>query len=86
MFFIAVILVSGVVVGLDSYPSVSAKYGTILHAMDSIILWLFVFEILLKMCALGSRFPEFFHDGWNAFDLSFSAPAFFHLKGNLSLS
>ena len=31
MFFIAVILLSGVVVGLDSYPSVSAKYGTILH-------------------------------------------------------
>jgi voltage-gated sodium channel len=81
MFFIAVILVSGVVVGLDSYPSVSAKYGTILHAMDSIILWLFVFEILLKMCALGSRFPEFFNDGWNAFDFIIVSACFLPFEG-----
>ena len=81
MFFIAVILLSGVVVGLDSYPSVSAKYGTILHAMDSIILWLFVFEILLKMCALGSRFPEFFKDGWNAFDFIIVSACFLPFEG-----
>ena len=49
IFFIAIILLSGLVVGLDSYPSISAQYGRILNVMDSIILWLFVFEILLKM-------------------------------------
>ena len=81
MFFMLVILLSGIVVGLDSYPSVSAKYGTVLHAMDSIILWLFVFEILLKMCALGSRFSEFFKDGWNAFDFIIVSACFLPFEG-----
>jgi voltage-gated sodium channel len=81
IFFIAVILLSGVAVGLDSYPSVSDKYGTILQVMDSIILWLFVFEILLKMYALGSRFPEFFKDGWNAFDFIIVSACFLPFEG-----
>lgn len=81
MFFMAVILLSGVVVGLDSYPLISAKYGIILHAMDSIILWLFVVEIILKMCALGSRFPEFFKDGWNSFDFIIVSACFLPFEG-----
>jgi len=28
IFFIGIILLSGVIVGLDSYPKISAKYGT----------------------------------------------------------
>ena len=39
-FFIGLILLSGLVVGLDSYPKISDKYGTILHTLDSIILGL----------------------------------------------
>ena len=81
MFFMAVILLSGVVVGLDSYSLISAKYGIILHAMDSIILWLFVVEIILKMCALGSRFPEFFKDGWNSFDFIIVSACFLPFEG-----
>lgn len=68
IFFIGVILLSGLVVGLDSYPGISGKYGKILHALDSIILWLFVLEIALKMISLGNKFLKFFKDGWNTFD------------------
>ena len=67
-FFIGIILLSGLVVGLDSYPKISDKYGTILHTLDSIILGLFVFEICIKMISFGTRFHEFFRDGWNTFD------------------
>ena len=67
-FFIGIILLSGLVVGLDSYPKISDKYGTILHTLDSIILGLFVFEIGIKMISFGTRFHEFFKDGWNTFD------------------
>ena len=67
-FFIGIILLSGLVVGLDSYPKISDKYGTILHTLDSIILGLFVFEICIKMISFGIRFHEFFRDGWNTFD------------------
>ena len=55
-FFIGIILLSGLVVGLDSYPKISDKYGTILHTLDSIILGLFVFEICIKMISFGTRF------------------------------
>ena len=67
-FFIGIILLSGLVVGLDSYPKISDKYGTILHTLDIIILGLFVFEIGIKMISFGTRFHEFFKDGWNTFD------------------
>ncbi|MDC0205937.1 ion transporter [Nitrospinae bacterium] len=81
IFFIAIILLSGLVVGLDSYPSISAQYGRILNVMDSIILWLFVFEILLKMVALGGRFSEFFKDGWNTFDFIIVSACFLPFDG-----
>ena len=81
IFFIAIILLSGLVVGLDSYPSISAQYGRILNVMDSIILWLFVFEILLKMVALGGRFSEFFKDGGNTFDFIIVSACFLPFDG-----
>jgi voltage-gated sodium channel len=81
IFFIAVIILSGLVVGLDSYPSVSSKYGTILYVVDKIILLLFVCEILLKMCALGSRYSEFFKDGWNTFDFIIVSACFLPFEG-----
>ena len=81
MFFITVIILSGLVVGLDSYPSVSSKYGTTLYVVDKIILLLFVCEILLKMCALGSRFSEFFKDGWNTFDFIIVSACFLPFEG-----
>ena len=81
IFFIAIILLSGLVVGLDSYPSISTQYGRILHVMDSIILWLFVFEILLKMVVLGGRFSDFFKDGWNTFDFIIVSACFLPFDG-----
>ena len=59
IFFIGIILLSGLVVGLDSYPDISDKYGRILNTLDSIILWLFVFEIAVKMTSFGNSFLNF---------------------------
>ena len=81
IFFIGVILLSGVVVGLDSYPKISAQYGRILHVLDSIILWLFVFEIVIKMISLESKFLEFFKDGWNTFDFIIVGACFLPFTG-----
>ena len=68
IFFMGIILLSGLVVGLDSYPEISGKYGEILQFLDSFILWLFVFEIAVKMFSLRNKFLEIFKDGWNTFD------------------
>lgn len=81
IFFIGIILLSGVIVGLDSYPKISAKYGTILHSLDKIILGLFVFEICIKMISFGSRVHEFFKDGWNVFDFIIVGACFLPFDG-----
>ena len=81
IFFTGVILLSGLVVGLDSYPEISNKYGKILHTLDSIILWLFVFEIAVKMFSLGNKFLEFFKDGWNTFDFIIVGACFLPFTG-----
>jgi voltage-gated sodium channel len=81
IFFIGVILLSGVVVGLDSYPGISAQYGKTLHVLDSIILWLFVFEIVIKMVSLENKFLDFFKDGWNTFDFIIVGACFLPFTG-----
>ena len=81
MFFIGIILLSGVVVGLDSYPEISEEYGTILHFLDSIILGLFVFEICVKLISFGPRVHEFFKDGWNTFDFIIVSACFLPFDG-----
>ena len=81
MFFIGIILLSGVVVGLDSYPKISEEYGTILHSLDSIILGLFVFEIVLKLISFTPRVHDFFKDGWNIFDFIIVSACFLPFDG-----
>jgi len=81
IFFIGIILLSGLVVGLDSYPKISDKYGTILHSLDSIILGLFVFEICVKLVSFGPRVHEFFKDGWNVFDFIIVGACFLPFDG-----
>ena len=80
-FFIGIILLSGLVVGLGSYPKISDQYGTMLHMFDSIILGLFVFEIFVKMISFGTRFHEFFRDGWNTFDFIIVGACFLPFDG-----
>ena len=80
-FFIGIILLSGVIVGLDSYPEISDEYGTVLHSLDRIILGLFVFEICLKLVSFVPRVDRFFEDGWNVFDFIIVGACFLPFDG-----
>ena len=81
VFFIGIIILSGVVVGLDSYPEISDEHGTILRSLDSIILGFFVFEICLKLISFTPRVHEFFKDGWNIFDFVAVSACFLPFDG-----
>lgn len=67
-FVTAVILLAGVVVGIETYPAAVERYGSVLHGMNNIILWIFVAEIAIKMGAHGRRPWRYFLDPWNVFD------------------
>ncbi len=78
-FIIGVILFAGVLVGIQTYPSVEQEYHGILHLLDQIILWIFVAEIAIKMGAEGRRPWRYFLDPWNVFDFLIVAVCFMPL-------
>jgi voltage-gated sodium channel len=65
---IVVILLAGLVVGLETNAGIMERYGGILHALDRIILGIFIIEILLKLVAEMPHPWRFFKQSWNAFD------------------
>jgi voltage-gated sodium channel len=75
-FVTAVILLAGVVVGIETYPAAVERYGSVLHGMNNIILWIFVAEIAIKMGAHGRRPWRYFLDPWNVFDFLIVAVCF----------
>ena len=75
-FVTAVILLAGVVVGIETYPSMVEAYGGPLHVINEVILWIFVAEVVVKMGAEGARPWRYFLDPWNIFDFLIVAVCF----------
>lgn len=72
-FIIAVIILSAVVIGLETSPSIYSKYGNLLKLLDNIIIGVFCLEIILKMIAALPRPLDYFKSGWNIFDFTIVA-------------
>ncbi len=62
---VAVILLNSLILGLETDAGIVARFGPLLHALDTIILAIFVVEIALRLYAFG---PAFFRDPWSLFD------------------
>lgn len=75
-FIILIIIAAGVVVGLETYPSIAKRCGSILHFLNDAILWIFVVEVVIKMGAEGRKPWRYFHDPWNVFDFLIVAACF----------
>ena len=65
----AVIVANAVVLGLETYPELMARYGGVLIALDLLFYCVFVVELGLRIASYGHRPRDFFRDGWNVFDL-----------------
>ncbi len=65
---VAVILLAGVVAGLETSPAMLERHGPLLLGLDRFILGVFIIEALLKMVAHGREPWRYFADGWNVFD------------------
>jgi voltage-gated sodium channel len=79
-FVLGTIGVAAVLVGLETYPHIVARHGGLLHALDKVVLGIFVAEILVKAASHGRRPWRFFADGWNVFDFVVVSVCF--LPGN----
>ncbi|MBO7638259.1 MAG: ion transporter [Treponema sp.] len=80
-FMLLVVIVNTVVLGLETSPGISEKYGRVLWIVDQVCLWIFIAELLLKIVAFNRHFfgeyrkdedgSRFFHvNKWNIFDLA----------------
>ncbi len=62
---IAVIVLNAAILGLETSPSVMARWGTLLVLLDKLCLAVFVAELAVK---LWSYRLHFWRSGWNVFD------------------
>lgn len=69
-FIVALILLNGVILGLETSPTIVAQYGDWLHLGNQLILGVFIIEAMLKIVAVAPRLKLYFGDGWNLFDFS----------------
>lgn len=65
---IAVIMLAGVLAGLETNPALVAAWGPWLLGLDRAVLAIFVLEVALKITACGRQPLRYFADGWNVFD------------------
>jgi voltage-gated sodium channel len=69
-FIITIIVVNAIALGLETSAAFSAKYHSPLTLLETLIISVFVIEILIKLFCYRLRF---FTDGWNVMDLAIVA-------------
>ena len=67
-FIIAVIVLAGILVGVETHEPTAEKHHSLLKLLDILVLLIFIAEIAIKMIALSPRPQDFFKDSWNVFD------------------
>ncbi|MBP6872067.1 MAG: ion transporter [Bacteroidales bacterium] len=75
-FILGVIILSAVIIGIETYPDAYRQHYNLLHLLDRMILAIFTVEILLKILARGIRPWDYFKDPWNVFDFIVVAVCF----------
>jgi voltage-gated sodium channel len=67
-FIISIIILAGLLVGLETYPNIAHAYHMQLHLVERIILYIFVTEMIFKILAEGRKPWRYFLNPWNIFD------------------
>lgn len=64
-FIIALIVINGITMGLETSKDIMLNYGTFLHIFDSFVITIFTIEIILRIYV---HRVSFFKDAWSLFD------------------
>ena len=79
---LGLILFNAVTLGLETSPSVMARHGALLHALDRAVLTVFVVELAARIYVFRRHF---FRDPWSLFDLIVVGIALVPATGSLSV-
>ena len=80
-FILGVIVLAGVVVGMQTYKEFEAENHALLSILDTVILWIFVLEAAIKIISKGKRPLDYFKDPWNVFDFTIVVVCFLPIGG-----
>lgn len=78
----ALIIVNAVVLGLETSPTVTRQFGSLLYFIDQFILAIFVIEIVARMAVYGRGF---WRDPWSLFDFFIVGIALLPSTGSFSV-
>lgn len=81
---LGLILLAGLLVGLETHAGLIAHFGDLLHAVDRIVLGLFVVELVVRIGACGTQPWRFFRVPWNVFDFAIVAVCVLPLQAEYS--
>ena len=81
-FIIYLIIFNSVTIGMETSPQLIERIGDWFERIDNVILYIFIFEITLKLIVY--RF-DFFKSGWNIFDFIIVAIAALPVGGPLAV-
>ncbi|MBA3500771.1 MAG: ion transporter [Myxococcota bacterium] len=65
---LGLIVLNAVIMGLETWPSIAARWGDVFRVAHVVIQAAFVTEVAMRIAACGRRPLAFFRDGWNVFD------------------
>ena len=82
---LGVIVVSAIVIGLETSAAFTRRYGTIIAVCEILIQTIFVVEITLRVIACWPRPAAFFRDGWNVFDFAVVAASLLPQAGAFAM-
>jgi voltage-gated sodium channel len=66
---LAVILLNGALVGLETWQPLVARHAELFRTLNALVQVVFVTEMAMRIVAHGRRIGPFLRDGWNLFDL-----------------
>jgi len=84
-FIIGVILISAVLIGMETSEDLMAEYSALLLWGNRIVLAIFILEAILKMWALAPTINRYFHEGWNVFDFTIIVLALIPASGEFAM-
>jgi len=84
-FILGVILVTAVIVGLETSETLVERYGELFELVDLVVQTVFVGEIVIRLLAHWPGIGRFFRDGWNVFDLAVVAASLLPQAGAFAM-
>ncbi len=81
-FILLIIIINGIILGIQTYQNLSPKFLTILDILDKTMLGIFVIELAMKLLVYRK---SFFKHGWNNFDFIIILISLIPSSGGLSI-